>query len=728
MPAILRLVDDAIWSDEEVAWRPLISHLVPVGVALTQRLGAGHSGFHYTVEIKKTKFEAQKLDSEPGVSETDRQRAKVWKALMTDRGRHAEGVPVRAIFHGASGGEQVQEATDRHFLKTDESLNIGSGQPIAWVPEVVRVQLGDPMFLELQLLTGRECDWIKTGLGPVEHPVFGAEWDVLCLDKRRPGGSDFHDEWTAWYQQQGMTQAFRTVLFYSSRDATPASKGEDAFLSKEVLSALTEYPSSATHGDGATRAILKQAREHLAWRTEEDPLDDLVLPEDMAERWKGARVAAELAGGVLIHGPSGTGKSAMARLIHRWSGRAPARFVYANCGALAKGDLARAELYGHVEGAFTDAKKAKLGLLTLADGGSLFLDEIHLLDEKAQELLLDVIDRKKFLPLGSTQLEHVDVRILCASNHEKVTEDGGPIRHDLRNRLFHSRIRLDSVKDFSSSDFRRLCEVCWDRLKESLSSQFGEDGRRALRSGHPELEDLKIKYGERTPRRSLLASARVTDRLRDLRLDPEGIAYLFESRHELASSNTRGLIAWLWRSMLRCPPGTAVVDRKVLEECSPGRSGLVVDRRSLAGAPALQGKILEPADLADDLFQSLAGKPGSTVDFTWSLDSIRARLSELKNASMLDVSVDRLCPFLLQAFSQLREKFKVHHVKWERLDRVSAPSPFNNKDQGFQVLIKAALPAFSIHEGDPAHVEAMRQFKEWFQRTSGRGRRAKTPA
>jgi hypothetical protein len=284
---------------------------------------------------------------------------------------------------------------------------------------------------------------------------------------------------------------------------------------------------------------------------------------------------------------------------------------------------------------------------------------------------------------------------------------------------------LEPIGTYAFEDFKRLCEVCWERLKDDISEHFDGNANpwlgSGLRGGVPELEDLKDEYAKRAPRRSLFASSRIRERIQDLQLDEDAYKFLFGAREDLATSNARGLIAWLWRSMLRCPIGSTTVDAQTLEQCGPRPTGLVADQHGKS-SPLPETKITTEAALASDLFGVFSPEPGSTVDFTWSLSRIGKRLGELYSGGALEVSSGGLCEFLLESFRLLLNKFKPLHVKWERPDRPSAPSAFHNKSFAYRALLDAALPAFRIYPGDQAYQQTIGQFDAWMKRNSRTGK------
>lgn len=150
---------------------------------------------------------------------------------------------------------------------------------------------------------------------------------------------------------------------------------------------------------------------------------------------------------VLILGESGTGKELVARAIHENSKRKDGRFVVVDCGTLSSHLLA-SELFGHVRGAFTGAVSSKRGLFEVADGGTIFLDEIANVDKEIQGKLLRVLQERAFLPVGGTELKKVDVRLIFATNRDlKKMVSEGEFREDLYYRLHVFPIVLPSLRE-----------------------------------------------------------------------------------------------------------------------------------------------------------------------------------------------------------------------------------------------------------------------------------------
>jgi DNA-binding NtrC family response regulator len=150
---------------------------------------------------------------------------------------------------------------------------------------------------------------------------------------------------------------------------------------------------------------------------------------------------------VLITGESGTGKELIARAIHYNSARKDRPFVPVDCAVLSE-NLLESELFGHIKGSFTGAIVTKPGLFEVADGGSLFLDEIGNISLAMQSKLLRVIQEREFTPVGGTKLKKIDIRLIAATNQdlpEKIRE--GTFREDLFYRLNIIPIQLPPLRE-----------------------------------------------------------------------------------------------------------------------------------------------------------------------------------------------------------------------------------------------------------------------------------------
>lgn len=157
--------------------------------------------------------------------------------------------------------------------------------------------------------------------------------------------------------------------------------------------------------------------------------------------------AAKSDSGILITGESGTGKELFAHAIHNASNRADGPFIKVNCAAIPE-NLLESEMYGYEKGAFTGALKSKIGKFELADGGTIFLDEIGDMSLPLQSKLLRVLQEKEVERLGSNRLKSVDIRIIAATNQnlEKMVEKKA-FREDLYYRLKIINIQIPPLRE-----------------------------------------------------------------------------------------------------------------------------------------------------------------------------------------------------------------------------------------------------------------------------------------
>ena len=175
---------------------------------------------------------------------------------------------------------------------------------------------------------------------------------------------------------------------------------------------------------------------------------------------------AETDSSVLILGESGTGKELIARAVHEKSPRINRPFVPINCGAIPE-NLLESELFGHVKGAFTGANQNRAGRFELADGGTIFLDEIGEMPMLLQVKLLRVLQERSFEPVGGSRAVSVDVRVVAATNKDlEVEVEEGRFREDLYYRLNVVELNLPPLRK-RQGDIPILCEYFNQRLEET---------------------------------------------------------------------------------------------------------------------------------------------------------------------------------------------------------------------------------------------------------------------
>jgi two-component system response regulator PilR (NtrC family) len=197
------------------------------------------------------------------------------------------------------------------------------------------------------------------------------------------------------------------------------------------------------------------------------------------------RLAAPSRSNILITGESGTGKELVAKAIHHGSPRARNAFVTVNSGSLPP-ELLESSLFGHVKGAFTGAIATKRGLFEVADGGSIFLDEIGNINLETQAKLLRVIQEKEFMRLGSVETVRVDARIIAATNADlnKLMAESR-FREDLYYRLNVITVHLPPLR-------RRREDI--PLLIHHFLQKYSDENRRKVREVTPEAMRILLDY------------------------------------------------------------------------------------------------------------------------------------------------------------------------------------------------------------------------------------------
>ena len=202
----------------------------------------------------------------------------------------------------------------------------------------------------------------------------------------------------------------------------------------DLLTAFASYASVALR-NAALLDTIRDESEMLRLSVEERYKTLIVESPPMRKVVEMSRKAARSQSTVLLLGESGVGKEILARSIHNWSPRASKPFVAVNCVALSD-QLLESELFGHEKGAFTGAHQQKKGLLEVAQGGTVFLDEIGDMKPHLQAKLLRVLQDREFDRVGGTQPIKVDVRVIAATNQDlKAAIREGSFRKDLFFRL-----------------------------------------------------------------------------------------------------------------------------------------------------------------------------------------------------------------------------------------------------------------------------------------------------
>jgi two-component system nitrogen regulation response regulator NtrX len=288
------------------------------------------------------------------------------------------------------------------------------------IRETLRAVLEDEGFECEAVASGEEC------LKAVEHRAFGC----VLLDVWLPGIDGL--ETLTRMRGQGTDTAVVMISGHATIETAVRATKLGAFD-------FIEKPLSIEKTVLTVRNALRQReleRTNAALNAE---LRDewAMVGESVALRAlrKQIELVAPTDGRVLIYGESGTGKELVARAIHARSLRSSAPFVELNCSAVPE-ELIESELFGHVRGAFTGATNPKRGKFEMADGATLFLDEVGDMSARMQAKVLRVLEEQRFEPLGGTTPMRVDVRVVAATNKRLEVEiERGNFRTDLLFRL-----------------------------------------------------------------------------------------------------------------------------------------------------------------------------------------------------------------------------------------------------------------------------------------------------
>mgnify|MGYP004678514403 FL=1 len=274
-----------------------------------------------------------------------------------------------------------------------------------------------------------------------EHP------DVVLLDMNFSSGINSGNEGLFWLREiKSLSPKTEVVLFTAYADiqlaVTGIKEGAADFIVKpfdngKMISTLTEARDKNKTADKAAGKLGGKNAQGLMYWGESEVMTDL--------RHVVEKVAATDAN-ILITGENGTGKEVLANEIHRLSTRSGKKMLPVDMGAISE-TLFESELFGHVKGAFTDAKVDKPGKFELADGSTIFLDEIGNLSYSLQAKLLTALQRRSIVRVGGSTQIPVDVRLVCATNRnlQQMVNDG-EFREDLLYRINTIHLKLPALR------------------------------------------------------------------------------------------------------------------------------------------------------------------------------------------------------------------------------------------------------------------------------------------
>lgn len=330
----------------------------------------------------------------------------------------------------------------------------------------------------------RRMDYVVTPAAQVADALAALErqhFSAVLTDLKLPSGTGM-DVLRAALEADAALPVIMMTAYGSIQDAVAAMReGAYDFIQKPIDLAHLKH-------------LLARAIERQQLLRE-----NLVLKEEYAQRYGFPRMVGEhpamLAAAremqriaatdttVLLLGESGTGKELFARAIHQLSQRSNKPFVALNCAAIPE-PLVENELFGHERGAFTGANARKLGKFEMAEGGTIFLDEIGELPLEVQGKLLRVLEQRTLERLGGTSSISVDVRVIAATNRAlEAAAEAGEFRRDLYYRLAVFPIRIPALRE-RGGDVELLAEHFLDRFRRELRKprlELAADAHSALR-------------------------------------------------------------------------------------------------------------------------------------------------------------------------------------------------------------------------------------------------------
>lgn len=337
-----------------------------------------------------------------------------------------------------------------------------AGKRILIVDDEDSIRFGMQSFLESRGYRVFEADSCERAKAVFEE----CSPDAAVLDYRLHDGTAI-DLLRAFHELDPDVPLIVLTAYGSIDLAVEAVKeGAEQFLTKPIeMSTLMSILKRVF----AKRRLQRQ-QQVVATRENRHRVDpfagDSPLVKDLAKQ--ASRVCAADSP-ILVLGETGTGKSLLAKWLHRHGPRAEEPFVELNCAGLSP-DFLEAELFGHEKGAFTGAVAAKQGLLEVADGGTVFLDEIGDVDQRVQPKLLKVLEEKRFRRMGAVGERHVDISLVAAT-HKDLNEEvrQGRFRSDLYFRISSIPLTVPALRE-RKQDIPMLAGTLLDGLRLALGS------------------------------------------------------------------------------------------------------------------------------------------------------------------------------------------------------------------------------------------------------------------
>jgi DNA-binding NtrC family response regulator len=308
-------------------------------------------------------------------------------------------------------------------------------------------------------------------------------WDVILLDIKMPGISGL--ELQKRLKEIDSGAAIIMVTAYASVDSAVQALKEGAF----------DYVTKPVDPDHLSHLVSNAIRQRKLVDENirlHQHISDLTLSDEIVGDSQQMQKVVELAKTVgqtdttvMIRGESGTGKELIARTIHANSARRYFPIIAVNCGAVPE-TLLESELFGHEKGAFTGAQYRRKGKFEMADGGTIFLDEVGTISPKMQVQLLRIIESKQFNRVGGNDTVSSDFRIICATNKDlEAAVKEGAFREDLYYRLNVFSIFIPPLRE-------RKTDI--PQIAQHFLKKYSSTMNKPVKEISPEALDLMIRY------------------------------------------------------------------------------------------------------------------------------------------------------------------------------------------------------------------------------------------
>ena len=382
--------------------------------------------------------ELQRIRAEKEQQKMKRLLEKANEALNESEGK------LRDLFEEAPIA-YVHEGLDSRFI----SANRSALRILGVKPEEVQGTYGKSLVPDTPEAQTR----VKEALASVGRG--NSTGDVILELRRKDNGQPI---WVRWWSSPASDGSFTRTMFIDVTEQVLADR------KNQVLEAHNSYLREELHDTHATGFIGECEKMQLMFEDIKQ-----VAPTDAT---------------VLILGETGTGKELAARAVHSASSRGSKPFIKVNCAAL-PASLIEAELFGHEKGAFTGATKARAGRFELADGATIFLDEIGEIPIELQVKLLRILQEGEFERVGSSKTQSIDVRVVAATNRDLLQAvHNGEFREDLYYRLAVFPLEMPRLRE-RGDDIVRLAEEFCKRYAKSVGKEIAplsESDARRLRA------------------------------------------------------------------------------------------------------------------------------------------------------------------------------------------------------------------------------------------------------